>query len=162
MRFLHNKKRSLCVMEKSNSNVCRIMKKYLILIISVITIAGLLFLTKYLIGKKLEISYVTSQEHTPEDLAAEGLLNEFDWFIIRSEEQRGNIEKKGYVVPSVDFSNNFLIISRYKMSKLYRKPGCDECLGVPDGRAIYDKKNSDENRYYFYLMPTILLSQGVP
>ena len=93
------------------------MKKYLILITSVITIAGLLFLTKYLIGKKLEITYVTSQEHTPEDLAADGLLNEFDWFIIRSEEQRENIEKKGYVVPSVDFSNNFLIISRYKTTK---------------------------------------------
>ena len=137
------------------------MKKYLIWIISIIII-GLLFLTKYLIGEKLEISYVTSQEHTPKDLEAEGFLNEFDWFIIRSEGQRENIEKTGYIVPTVDFSKNFLIISRYKISKLYRKPGCDECLGVPDGRAIFDKKNSDENRYYFYLMPTILLSQGVP
>lgn len=138
------------------------MKKYLIWIISIIIIIGLLFLTKYLIGEKLEISYVTSQEHTPKDLEAEGFLNEFDWFIIRSEGQRENIEKTGYIVPTVDFSKNFLIISRYKISKLYRKPGCDECLGVPDGRAIFDKKNSDENRYYFYLMPTILLSQGVP
>lgn len=149
-------------MKKSNSSVYREMKKYLMLIISIITIVGLLFLTKYLIGEKLEISYVTSYEHTPEDLAAEGFLNEFEWFIIRSDGQRENIEKEGYVVPSVDFSKNFLIISRYKISKLYRKPGCDECLGVPDGRAVFDKKNSDENRYYFYLMPTILLSQGVP
>ena len=143
--FFQNKKLTVCVMEKSNSIICRNMKKYLILIISVISIIGLLFLTKYLIGEKLEISYVTSQEHTPEDLAAEGLLNEFDWIIIRSEDQRENIENKGYVVPSVDFSKNFLIISRYKISKLYRKPGCDECLGVPDGRAIFDKKNSDDN-----------------
>ena len=149
-------------MKKSNSSVYREMKKYLMLIISIITIVGLLFLTKYLIGEKWEISYVTSYEHTPEDLAAEGFLNEFEWFIIRSDGQRENIEKEGYVVPSVDFSKNFLIISRYKISKLYRKPGCDECLGVPDGRAVFDKKNSDENRYYFYLMPTILLSQGVP
>ena len=79
-------------MKKSNSSVYREMKKYLMLIISIITIVGLLFLTKYLIGEKLEISYVTSYEHTPEDLAAEGFLNEFEWFIIRSDGQRENIE----------------------------------------------------------------------
>ena len=52
-------------------------------------------------------------------------------------------------------------MSRFKITKLYQKPGCDECTGVPDGEAIFDKDKSDKNFYYFYLMPKIMLSQGV-
>jgi hypothetical protein len=112
-------------------------------------------------GTELKISFVTSQRHTFKDLKYEGLLNDFDWIILTSKEQQENWENEGYVIPTVNYSKNYLIISKYKISKLYKKPGCNECLGVPDGKAIFNKKNSDKDFYYFYLMPKIMLSQGV-
>ncbi len=137
-------------------------KKHIILLIAIIAIAGLFVCFKHLIlGEKLEISFVTAQKHTAKDLACHGGLNEFEWIIISGEEQRKNWEEEGYVIPLIDFSKNNLIISRHKISKLYRKAFNDPCLGVPDGKAIFDKKNSDKNFYYFYLMPKIVLSQGV-
>jgi hypothetical protein len=52
-------------------------------------------------------------------------------------------------------------MSRYKISKLYQEIFINKCVGVPDGRVIFDKENSNKNFYYFYLMPKIMLSQGV-
>ena len=128
---------------------------YVILLIVVAVIIGLVL--KYLIiGKELKISFITAQKYTSKDLDIY-----MDWFIINSEAQKRNLESEGYVVPYVDFNKNYLIISQYKISKLYRKVICNECSGAPDGRAIFDKENSDENCYYFYLMPKIRLSQGI-
>jgi hypothetical protein len=138
------------------------MKKiYAILLIIIVVIIGVFVFFKHqIIGTELEISFVTEQKHTPKDMAADGLLNFFDWLILTDEGQKENWEEEGYVIPYVDFSKNFLIISRYKISKLY-KAGYNECEGVPDGKAIFDKKNSNKNFYYFYLMPKIWFSQGV-
>jgi len=136
-------------------------KMYIILIIIVVAIIGF-FLIKHLsIGKKLEILFLNAQKHTPKDLAYEGFLNVFDWVILSNDEQKKNWEKEGYVIPSIDFNKNYLIISRYKISKLYKKARINRCVGVPDGYVIFDKKNSNKNFYYFYLMPKIMLSQGV-
>ena len=133
-----------------------------ILFIVIIIIIGLSFLLKYLIiGRELKISFITEQKHSNETIADSYGLNYHEWFIINSNLQVINLEKKGYIVPNINFNKNFLIISRYKISKLYRKAGCNECLGVPDGHAIFDKENSDKDFYYFYLMPKVWLSQGV-
>lgn len=109
----------------------------------------------------MKISFVTAQKHTPKDLISNGGINDFEWIIISGEKQRKNLEQEGYVIPYIDFSKNYLIMSRYKIFKLYRKACNNSCLGVPDGRAVFDKENSDENFYYFYIMPKIMLSQGV-
>lgn len=136
--------------------------KYLISLIVLVAVVGVFVFVKHrIIGKELEISFVTAQEHTPEDLAFSGGLNEFEWIIIKGESQIKHFQEAGYIIPRIDFSKNYLIMSRYKISRLYRKPGIDPCSGVPDGRAFFDKRNSDNNFYYFYLMPTILLVQGV-
>jgi hypothetical protein len=135
---------------------------YIISLIIVAAVIGLCVLLKYLIiGKELEISFVTEQKHTPTTLVYSFGLDYDEWMIINNEIQRKNIENEGFVIPVIDFNKNYLIISRYKISKLYRKAVCNECLGVPDGRVIFDKENSDKDYYYFYLMPKIMLSQGV-
>lgn len=134
---------------------------FIITIIVAIIIGLFVFLKYQIIGKELKVSFVTAQKHTPKDLTFKGGINDFEWIIISGEEQRKNLEQEGYVIPYVDFSKNYLIMSRYKISKLYRKAGNNTCLGVPDGRAVFDKENSDENFYYFYIMSKIMLSQGV-
>lgn len=136
-------------------------KVYVILSIVLMVILGLLLLKYLIVGKKLEISFVTAQKHTQKDLAYDGFLNNFDWMIINNEEQRKNIEEEGYIIPSIDFNKNFLIMSRYKISLLYRKKYRNHCTGVPDGIIFFNKINSDKDFYYFYLMPRVMLSQGV-
>jgi len=137
-------------------------KMYIILLIVVVTIVGLFIFFKYrIIGKELEISFVTAQKHTFQDLVYKGCLNDFEWIKISGEEQKKNLEQEGYVIPYIDFDKNYLILSRYKISKLYLKAGRSKCSGVPDGRAIFDKENSNTDFYYIYLMPRIMLSQGV-
>lgn len=131
-------------------------KMYVILSIVLIAIIGLLFLKRLIIGKELKISFVKAHKYTSKEVDMY-----VDWFIINSEAQKKNLEDEGYIIPYVDFSKNYLIISQYKISKLYRKVICNECTGVPDGRVIFDKENSDKDFYYFYLMPTIKLSQGI-
>lgn len=137
-------------------------KTYVISLIIVVAIIGLFVFIKYRIkGNRLEISFIMAQKHIPKDLAYIGGLNNYEWIIISGESQKVNLEEEGYIIPYIDFGKNYLIISRYKIYKLYRKAGYNECLGVPDGRAIFDKENSDNDFYYFYLMPKIMLSQGV-
>jgi len=77
--------------------------------------------------KELEISFVTAQKHTFQDFANKGCLNDFEWIIISGEEQRKNLEQEGYVIPYIDFDKNYLILSRYKISKLYLKAGRSKC-----------------------------------
>jgi hypothetical protein len=110
---------------------------------------------------ELEISFVGSQRHNSKDLSSAYSINQLEWFILSSEDQVKNWEEWGYVIPKIDFADHYLIMSKFKILRLYKKPGCDECLGVPDGIAILDKTNSDKDFYYFYLMPKIMLSQGV-
>jgi len=137
-------------------------KMYIISLIVVIAVVGIFFLLKYLIiGRELEISFVTAQKHTPKDLSFKGCLNDFEWIIISGEDQRRNLEQEGYVIPYNDFSKNYLLISRHKISKLFIKTGLNKCSGVPDGRVIFDRENSNRDFYYFYQIPRIMLSQGV-
>lgn len=134
------------------------------LIISVVAIAlvGFFVFSKlFFIGKKLEISFVKAQRHSQSDLAYKGCVNDFEWIIICEESQRRNLMKEGYTIPDIDFSKNYLIISRYKISRLYQKACDNPYTGVPDGLAVFDKKNSNEDFYYFYLIPRVKLSQGV-
>ena len=141
------------------------MKRLKILLVTGIVVfifAGFFGIYCYYLQKvPLEISFITSEKHTEKSLTYEYALNSFEWIIIHGEGQKNNFEKEGYVIPSIDFDKNYLIISRYKITKLYRTARCNECEGVPDGCAVFDKKNSDKDYYYFYLMPKIMLSQGV-
>ena len=141
------------------------MKRLFGISISIVIIGVIYFIyttiRHQVIGTELKITFVNAQRHTPNDLACEGLLNDWEWGILSDAGQQKNWEKDGYVIPPVDFNKNYLIMSRFKITKLYQKPGCDECTGVPDGEAIFDKDKSDKNFYYFYLMPKIMLSQGV-
>lgn len=139
------------------------MKKiYLIIYAVTIVLVGLLvFFKLFFIGKKLEISFVKAQKHSQSDLTYKGCINNFEWIIICEESQRINLMKEGYTIPDIDFSKNNLIISRYKISRLYQKACDNPYTGVPDGRVVFDKKNSNEDFYYFYLIPKVKLSQGV-
>ncbi len=110
---------------------------------------------------ELKISYVGASKHNSKDLSSDYSIKQLEWFILRNEEHVKNWEESGYVIPKVNFKDQYLIMSKFKILRLYKKPGCDECLGVPEGQAIFDKTNSDKDFYYFYVMPKILLSQGV-
>ena len=133
----------------------------LTIIITIIIVAIYQILFLIIVGKELTISFVASEKHTISDLKSSGYLNAFEWIIISDESQRNIFEEQGYTVPKIDFNNYYLIISRYKISKLYRKVFINPCTGVNDGRAIFVKEDSNNNYYYFYLMPKIMLSQGV-
>ena len=136
-------------------------KKYIISLIIIVSVTLFFVLKHQIIGKELKISFITSQKHTPKSLADNWGLNCYEWLIITNENQKNNFERDGYFMPFVDFNKNYLIISRYKISKLYQKAGINRCVGVPDGHAIFDKENSNKDFYYFYLMPNIILSQGI-
>lgn len=84
-----------------------------------------------------------------------------DWLIITSEEQRLNWQESGYNLPAVDFKETFIILSNHKIKGLYKEDGCDVCVGVPNGFALYDYFNSNKGTYYIYAIPAIWLSQGV-
>lgn len=141
------------------------MKRLLAITVLILTIGIIYFIyisvRHQVIGTELKITFVNSQKHNDKDLASEYSINELEWFILHDTDHVKNWEKFGYVVPQIDFKNHYLIMSKYKILKLYQKPGCDECTGVPDGEAIFDKENSDKGSYYFYLMPKVMLSQGV-
>ncbi|MFN8366914.1 MAG: hypothetical protein U0Y96_06685 [Candidatus Kapaibacterium sp.] len=115
----------------------------------------------YLICKEVALLFVSAHKHTFHDVTADGGLNYFDWFIISDESQRSYLEQCGYAIPHIDFSKNYLIISKYRITKLTYKQVCESCTGVPDGLATFDKENSQNDMYYFYIMPCIMLSQGV-
>lgn len=138
------------------------MKKIVVLVVYLLAIVVFFALSKCLfLGKELDISFLSSQRHNTKDLEFGGGLNAYDWFIVSSNTQRNNLEDDGYVLPEVDFSEFFLIISRYKILKLYRRAWVNPCTGVPDGRPRFDKNTSKEDQYYLYLMPRVWLSQGV-
>jgi len=135
---------------------------HIIILIVGVTIVGLfIFSFHQIIRKELEITFIGARKYSPKALTYRGCLNQFEWIIISDDAQRENLEIEGYDIPNIDFNRNYLIISRYKISKLYRKAFFDKCSGVPRGRPIFDKDNSTQNNYYFYLMPRIMLSQGV-
>ena len=127
-----------------------------------LTVIGLcIFLKNIILGKELKISFITAQRYTPKDLSYNGGLNVYEWFVIRCDEQRENLLKEGYLIPNIDFRKNYLIVSRYKISKSYIKPRYNSCQYIMEGQVIFDKINSNENFYYFYTMSTIELSQGI-
>jgi len=131
-----------------------------IVVLSAITI--LVVVSKCLIaGKEVQVLYITYQDNTSIDINYKGGLYVFDWFIVSSDKQKDILVKAGYFLPDVNFENNNLIVSRFKISKLYRSIGNNPDLGIPDGRAVFDKRNSSYGCYYLYLMPKIMLSQGV-
>ena len=147
---------------KSNVIITIMKKMCLTVILSTIVVAALVFILSYLInGKKLKISFMKAEKYSSEELSYNGCINNFEWIIINDSNQRRNLIEDGYSIPPVDFSKNYLIISKYKISKLYQKTGRNQCTGAPDGKVIFDKKNSNRDYYYFYLMPTVMLSQSV-
>jgi len=136
-------------------------KLYAILIICCSLIAGILVFVKYLIlGKEVDIILITEQYKSQTNTSGWDINNN-EWIIISNENQLKNVEEDGFSVPHIDFNRNYLIMSKYKISKLYRKIYTNKCSGVPNGHIFFDKENSDNDSYYFYLMPKIMLSQGV-
>lgn len=123
---------------------------------------GLAVSFKYIIlGKEIEISLVTIERYEPQPIANDLCKNNNEWIIISNEIQMKNFEKDGFVIPHIDFNRNYLILSKYKISRIYQKLFVNRCSGVPDGYIVFDKKNSDKDSYYLYLMPPIMLSQGI-
>ncbi len=140
------------------------MKKIIIILSPIIIVTGIvlfIFMKDNIIRKEMKISFIIAQNHTSKDLAYNGFLNSFEWVILSNEEQKKNWEDAGYIIPFVNFEKNYIIISRYKILKLYQKGSKSECTGVSDGKIIFDKEGSDSNLYYIYLMPNVMLSQGI-
>jgi hypothetical protein len=134
---------------------------YYILFILLLSIGVSIFLMGIKKQYIIEISLLTIEERPTQPNEFDEILNSDEWIILTNEHQKVNWERAGYIIPLVDFNKNFIIISRYKISSLYQKAGTNKCLGVPDGKAVFDKANSNTNFFYIYLMPTIMLSQGV-
>jgi hypothetical protein len=87
--------------------------------------------------------------------------SQYTWFIVTNRPQYENWLKDGLVLPPCDFSENYLIISQYKINGIYFSPKyVDECCGAPAGFADLDKLRSHQNRAYIYKMPKIALAQA--
>jgi len=136
-------------------------KMFFILLIIVLGISLFIFIKYRILKKEIKITYILAQKYTFKEIDYNELLNSQEWIILSNEDQRRNWENAGYVIPSVDFTKNYIIISKYKIYKLYQKVICNKCYGTPDGKIIFDKDHSDKSCYYFYLMPMIMLTQGV-
>jgi hypothetical protein len=136
------------------------MKKIVVILTIIIALIILYQIFNYH-DQKMETTFICVEKYKNKELARMGILNSFDWMIISDVEQKHHFEKEGYSFPNVDFSKNYLLFSKYKVKKLYRSNNINNCTGVPDGKIIFDKFHSRKDCYYFYLMPTLMLSQGV-
>lgn len=135
---------------------------YITTIIIIILTMLVLFLLKILYyGKPLNISYIGSYKTNEEHLSNSKSLNSLNWVIVTNKTQKQNFELEGYILPEIDFNKNFIIISKFKIKKLYKKSKKNNCTGGYDGIAIFNIKESNEELYYIYLMPPLLLSQGI-
>lgn len=137
------------------------MKNFLI----IVTCIGLILIAFLVINginkrEEIEITFLSNYRHCKNTLSGKGYLNAFDWVIISSLEQRKNWKNAGYSVPTIDFNQEYLIISRYRIDKLFESRK-DHCSGVPIGVAVFNMELTDDNYYYFYIMPKIMLTQGV-
>jgi hypothetical protein len=87
---------------------------------------------------------------------------DYTWFIVSQENQYRYWITDGLPLPTCDFSKNYLIVSKYKLKKLFFNPKwIDPCCGVPSGYADIDRMGSETHRVYIYRMPRILLAQAL-
>ena len=88
--------------------------------------------------------------------------SEYTWFMITGAPQYNNWIADGLSLPLCDFSNNYLILSQYKIDSLYFHPNyIDECCGAPPGFTDLNRLGSKSHKVYIYKMPKILLTQGI-
>jgi len=88
--------------------------------------------------------------------------SEYTWFMVTGETQYNNWIADGLLLPPCDFSKNYLILSQYKVNRLYFHPNyIDECCGAPPGFADLNRIGSKNRKVYIYKMPKILLTQGI-
>ncbi|KKP37291.1 hypothetical protein A2483_05650 [Candidatus Peregrinibacteria bacterium RIFOXYC2_FULL_33_13] len=131
--------------------------KKLIIISSVLIITGAIIIGKFFF-QIIPLTFSNEESDIPANNKA---LNYDEWFIITNKQQRLNLMKEGYKIPDINFEKNFLITSQYKIKFLWSfRSFCDSCTGMPNGHIIFDKQNSEQNKYYFYLMDKISLSQS--
>lgn len=138
------------------------MKKiYVFLLILALIIVIFILMNKYLFKKRIEINYIGSYQYFDKNSNYTNYFNSNDWVIISNKQQRKNWIESGYIIPEIDFNKNNIIISKYKIIKLYHKKYINRCSGVYDGIVIFNKRKSDNNFYYIYIMPKIILTQGI-
>jgi len=138
------------------------MKKiYVYLLIIVFIIVIFISMKNYIFKKRIELNYIGSYQYFEKNSNYTNYFNSNDWVIISNKQQRKNWIESGYIIPKIDFNKNFIIISKYKIIKLYQKKYINRCSGVSDGIVIFNKRKSDSNFYYIYLMPKIMLTQGI-
>lgn len=109
--------------------------------------------------REIHFTYVATVSAIPE-LSPEN-VPAYEWFIISSYEQRQNWVKEGLVLPECDFSKNFLIISHYKINKVFLDEHEREDLGVPTAYEIFDKAGSAPGSIYIYRMPAVMCDRAV-
>lgn len=137
--------------------------RYLILFIAALLVfAG--FNWKKLLLKEIHIQFICSLPTVNElpyiKYAENG--NDYDWFLVTQKNQYQNWISAGLGLPECDFSKNYLILSRYKIESLYYHPNyIDECCGAPPGFAELKSNKSERGKVYIYIMPKIMLSQGI-
>jgi hypothetical protein len=84
------------------------------------------------------------------------------WFMITSRPQYENWLKEDLKLPPNDFSESYLIISKYKIDGLYFSPKyVDNCVGAPPGFIDFDRGQSTAHKAYIYKMPKIILTQAL-
>jgi len=123
-------------------------------------------LVSYLVWKErsceIPIELVATQSGLSDIEIIKRLENKFHfWFMITGEEQHQNIISNGIPLPKTNLSENFLILSRFRIKSITYQPSVvDECCGLPVGKAQIDAKNSDPSLIYIYRMPVIWLKQA--
>jgi hypothetical protein len=146
------------------ANSIAITKKFKISIFVFLLLAFLVLLNwKPLLLQKIPIEYVGELEATKNLPFIKYPFNgEYTWFMITGEPQYKNWHADGLSLPDCDFSKNYLILSQYKIDRLYFHPNyIDECCGAPPGFADLNRLGSKSHKVYIYKMPRILLTQGI-
>jgi hypothetical protein len=131
-------------------------KKFKISIVIFLFLAFLVLLNwEPLLLQKIPIQYVGELDATKNLPFIKYPYNsEYTWFI--------NWLADGLSLPHCDFSKNYLILSQYKIDRLYFHPNhIDECCGAPPGFADLNRLASKSHKVYIYKMPKILLTQGI-
>ncbi len=137
------------------------MKKIYVFLLIFASIIIFIIMKNFLFIKRIELNYIGSYQYDNKNSNFDNYFYLNDWVIISNEQQRKNWKESGYILPEINFNKQYIIISKYKIDKLYQKKYINKCSGVYDSKVIFDKKNSNIDFYYIYIMPKIMLTQGV-
>jgi len=127
------------------------------------TVLALLLVVNFSVFRYIPIRYLSTVSIVPDlPFLKFPMDRQYTWFIVNNDSQYKYWTSSGLNLPPCDFSRNYLIVSRYKITAVFYSPFInDQCYGAPRGIAVFNKSGSKSEFAYVYRMPTIVLTQGI-